>query len=81
MGLPLIDVRFTPKSGHCRTTLGCPLCAKSGHHSQFTRDYIVSSTCVSPSGKNSMVAIKIATPHRELQSCATETPVVKAQQI
>jgi hypothetical protein len=24
-----------------------------------------------------MVAIKIATPHRELQSCATETPVVK----
>jgi hypothetical protein len=25
------DVRFTPKSGHCRTTLGCPLCAKSRH--------------------------------------------------
>ena len=23
------DVRFTPKSGHCRATLGCPLCAKS----------------------------------------------------
>jgi hypothetical protein len=23
------DVRFTPKSGHCRTTAGCPLCAKS----------------------------------------------------
>jgi len=25
----LIDVRFTPKSGHCETLLGCPLCAKS----------------------------------------------------
>jgi hypothetical protein len=23
-------VRFTPKSGHCLTTVGCPLCAKSG---------------------------------------------------
>ena len=21
------DVRFTPKSGHCRATFGCPLCA------------------------------------------------------
>jgi hypothetical protein len=44
-----------------------PLCANSGHHSQFIRDYIVGSTCVSPSGKNSTVAIKIATPHRELR--------------
>jgi hypothetical protein len=25
------DVCFTPESGHWRTTLGCPLCAKSGH--------------------------------------------------
>jgi hypothetical protein len=25
-----LDVRFTPESGHCRTTGGCPLCAKSG---------------------------------------------------
>jgi hypothetical protein len=24
-------VRFTPKSGHCRTTLGCPLWVNSGH--------------------------------------------------
>jgi hypothetical protein len=24
------DVRFTPESGHCRATIGCPLCAKSG---------------------------------------------------
>jgi hypothetical protein len=24
------DVRFTPKSGHWQTTVGCPLCAKSG---------------------------------------------------
>jgi hypothetical protein len=24
-----INVRFTPKSGHCRTTLGCPLWVKS----------------------------------------------------
>jgi hypothetical protein len=23
-------VRFTPKSGHWQTTVGCPLCAKSG---------------------------------------------------
>jgi hypothetical protein len=26
----LDDVRFTPKSGHYRVQLGCPLCAKSG---------------------------------------------------
>jgi hypothetical protein len=25
------DVRFTPKSGHCRATVACPLCAISGH--------------------------------------------------
>src|SRR4029077_2121049 len=24
------DVRFTSESGHCRATVGCPLCAKSG---------------------------------------------------
>jgi hypothetical protein len=28
--LGLRDVRFTPESGHCRATVGCPLCAKSG---------------------------------------------------
>jgi len=27
----LIYVRFTPKSGHRRTLLSCPLCAISGH--------------------------------------------------
>ena len=31
MGLPLIDVRFTPKSGHCSRRWACPLCANSGH--------------------------------------------------
>jgi hypothetical protein len=30
MGLSLIDVRFTPKSGHCSTPVECPLCANSG---------------------------------------------------
>jgi hypothetical protein len=24
------NVRFAPKSGHCRATAECPLCAKSG---------------------------------------------------
>jgi hypothetical protein len=24
IGLPPVDVRFTPESGHCRTTVGCP---------------------------------------------------------
>jgi hypothetical protein len=24
-------VRFTPESGHCQATVGCLLCAKSGH--------------------------------------------------
>jgi hypothetical protein len=28
--MPLIDVCFTPKSGHSVARLGCPLCAKSG---------------------------------------------------
>jgi hypothetical protein len=32
MGLPLIDVRFTPKSGHWNSIDECPLCAKSGHY-------------------------------------------------
>jgi hypothetical protein len=27
----ICDVCFTPKSGHCRTTVRCPLCAKSRH--------------------------------------------------
>jgi hypothetical protein len=31
IGLAPIDVRFTPKSGHCRATVGCPLCAISEH--------------------------------------------------
>ena len=26
------DVRFTPKSRHWLSVLGCPLCAKSGHY-------------------------------------------------
>jgi len=29
----LDQVRFTPKSGHCRAIVGCPLCAKSRHSS------------------------------------------------
>jgi hypothetical protein len=40
------DVRFTPKSGHCRATVGCPLCAKSGlmHRSDKTLfDHLVGS--------------------------------------
>jgi hypothetical protein len=31
--LALVDVRFTPKSGHCLPTVGCLLSAKSGHTS------------------------------------------------
>jgi hypothetical protein len=26
----ICNVRFTPESGHCGVTVGCPLCAKSG---------------------------------------------------
>jgi hypothetical protein len=26
-----LNVRFTPESGHCRTRLGCPLCANRRH--------------------------------------------------
>jgi hypothetical protein len=26
-----LDVRFTPKSGHGRAALGCPLCASKRH--------------------------------------------------
>jgi hypothetical protein len=29
------NVRFTPKSGHWLSVLGCPLCAKTGHASYF----------------------------------------------
>ena len=37
MTLSIRDVRFTPESGHLRATLGCPLCAKSGHRSMAVR--------------------------------------------
>jgi hypothetical protein len=30
IGLPAIDVRCSPKSGHLRVLTGCPLCANSG---------------------------------------------------
>jgi hypothetical protein len=32
IGLPAIDVRFTPKSGHVQRNIPCPLCAISGHY-------------------------------------------------
>ena len=31
IGVGRRHVRFTPKSGHWLSALGCPLCAKSGH--------------------------------------------------
>src|SRR6476659_8784972 len=39
------DVRYYPKSGHCRTTLGCPLCANNGlmHRSKQQLHSITSS--------------------------------------
>jgi len=45
------DVRFTPKSGHYRAIVRCPLCAKSGlmHFSKmksFDHDSITSSAWV-----------------------------------
>jgi len=36
IGLPPIDVRFTPKSGHWQARLECPLSAISGHRSNLT---------------------------------------------
>jgi hypothetical protein len=43
IGLAPADVRFTPKSGHCRATVGCPLCATSGlmHCSKIVTSGIV----------------------------------------
>jgi hypothetical protein len=41
--LSLIDVRFTPKSGHCSTPVECPLCAKSRHWA-MSRLYIQKQT-------------------------------------
>jgi hypothetical protein len=38
MGLPLTDVRFTPKSGHCSARQRCPLSAKSGHPRKRTSE-------------------------------------------
>ena len=41
------DVRFTPKSGHCRARLGCPLCAKSGlMHRSKQRLYSITSSAI-----------------------------------
>jgi len=30
IGLTPVDVRYSPKSGHWRTSVGCPLCANNG---------------------------------------------------
>jgi hypothetical protein len=35
------DVRFTPESGHCRATVGCPLSARSGHRDTPLFDHLV----------------------------------------
>ena len=32
---PLLNVRFTPKSGHVQCNSACPLCANSGHQPRF----------------------------------------------
>jgi hypothetical protein len=37
---PFANVRFTPKSGHCLRTVGCPLCAKSGLTTAGTGIYL-----------------------------------------
>jgi hypothetical protein len=37
--------RFTPESGHCRATGGCPLCAKS-RHAVITRSVSESFTMI-----------------------------------
>ena len=39
--LVLSDVRFTPKSGHQLSALGCPLCAKSRHYESSLLDDLV----------------------------------------
>src|SRR5262249_51150523 len=42
---PSADVRFTPESRHQLGTLGCPLCAKSGHmHHSIDHCYSISSS-------------------------------------
>jgi hypothetical protein len=37
------DVCFTPKSGHCRATVGCPLCANSRHRSARSVESVISN--------------------------------------
>jgi hypothetical protein len=32
--LALVDVRYSPKSGHCGASVGCPLSATSRHQSR-----------------------------------------------
>jgi hypothetical protein len=34
------DVRFSTESGHCRATVGCPLCAKGGHYDGWNGIYL-----------------------------------------
>jgi hypothetical protein len=47
MGLPAIDVRYSPKSGHCREMLGCPLCARLGHRMELFAEPL-SGCCLDP---------------------------------
>jgi hypothetical protein len=47
-------VRFTPESGHCRTMLGCPLCAKSGHANSIQSPLVSRQVC---SGTSSAVPL------------------------
>jgi hypothetical protein len=48
IGLPLAHVRFTPKSGHCRTTVGAKLGLSAMRQRELLIDHFVEAIAAAP---------------------------------
>jgi hypothetical protein len=60
MGDCLTDVHFTPKSGHCRMTVGCPLSAISGlMHRSKELSLFEARSCVDELGHPSKLPLRL----------------------
>src|SRR6516162_7666866 len=69
-------VRFTPKSGHWLSALGCPLCAKSRHQPPHS---ITASALASglPSGASVSTCVRFPTPKSFLSAtCRAATATI-----
>jgi hypothetical protein len=64
IGLPAIDIRYTPKSGHRETLLGCLLCANKRYLAP--RSELIAQSCVA---LNRQVVVRVISSAARLRSC------------